>query len=169
VPTARGIAPGNGALVQAVRTATGAEPIVAGKPERALFDETIARVGGERPLMVGDRLDTDIDGAINAGIDSLVVLTGVSSLSEVAAAAKGHRPTYVSADLRGLDEEHPAVVVDGDTARCGPSTARVVDGVVGVEAGEPSSTPTLRAVVELAWSLADRSDVDVVLDGTLGS
>ena len=169
VPTARGIAPGNGSLVQAVRTATGAEPIVAGKPERALFDETIARVGGERPLMVGDRLDTDIDGAINAGIDSLVVLTGVSSLREVAAATKGHRPTYVSADLRGLDEEHPAVVVDGDTARCGPSTARVVDGVVSVEAGEPAWTTTLRAVVELAWSLADRTDVDVVLDGTLGS
>jgi len=167
VPTARGIAPGNGSLVQAVRNATGAEPIVAGKPEKALFDETIARVGGERPLMVGDRLDTDIDGAINAGIDSLVVLTGVSSLSEVAAAPKGHRPTFVSADLRGLDEEHPEVVVDGDRARCGSSSAVIENGVVAIDSGEPSSTTALRAVVELAWSVADTSDTTVVLDGTL--
>lgn len=167
VPTARGIAPGNGSLVQAVRTATGAEPIVAGKPERALLDETIARVGGTHPLMVGDRLDTDIDGAINAGIDSLVVLTGVSNLREIASAAAGHRPTYVSADLRGLDEEHPEVVVDGDRARCGSSSAVVVDDVVRVETGDPSSTTALRAVVQLAWTIADRSDVQVTLDGTL--
>jgi glycerol 3-phosphatase-2 len=167
VPTARGIAPGNGSLVQAVRTATGAEPIVAGKPERALLDETIARVGGTHPLMVGDRLDTDIDGAINAGIDSLAVLTGVSSLHEIVSAGPGHRPTYVSADLRGLDEEHSEVVIDDDRARCGSSSAVVVDGVVTIESGEPSSTSTLRAVVQLAWSVADRSDTQVTLDGTL--
>ncbi|MCD9198681.1 HAD-IIA family hydrolase [Aeromicrobium wangtongii] len=167
VPTARGIAPGNGSLVQAVRFATGAEPIVAGKPERALLDETIARVGGTHPLMVGDRLDTDIDGAINAGIDSLVVLTGVSSLREVVAAAPGHRPTYVSADLRGLDEEHPEVVVDGDRARCGSASAVVSDGVVTIDQGDRSSTTALRALVELAWTVADRSDTEVTLDGTL--
>jgi HAD superfamily hydrolase (TIGR01450 family) len=169
VPTARGIAPGNGSLVQAVRNATGAEPIVAGKPERALFDETIARVGGRNPLMVGDRLDTDIDGAINAGIDSLVVLTGVSSLQEIAAAGTGHRPTYVSADLRGLDEEHPEVVVDDDRARCGSSSAVVEDGVVRIDRGDPSSTTALRAAVALAWRAADTSDTDVALDGRLGA
>ncbi len=167
VPTARGIAPGNGSLVQAVRTATGAEPIVAGKPERALFDETIARVGGTHPLMVGDRLDTDIDGAINAGIDSLAVLTGVSSLQEIADALAGHRPTFVSADLRGLAEPHPDIEVSGDQARCGEATVTLHDGVVTAEGGQPSSTTLLRAAVGLAWHVRDRSDVRVRLDGTL--
>lgn len=167
VPTARGIAPGNGSLVQAVRTATGAEPIVAGKPERALFDETIARVGGTHPLMVGDRLDTDIDGAINAGIDSLAVLTGVSSLQEIADAPAGQRPTFVSADLRGLSERHPDVEVSDERARCGDAIVTLHDGVVTAESGSPSSTTLLRAAVGLAWHVRDRSDVRVRLDGTL--
>jgi glycerol 3-phosphatase-2 len=169
VPTARGVAPGNGSLVQAVRNATGAEPIVAGKPERALLDETIARVGGRHPLMVGDRLDTDIDGAINAGIDSLVVLTGVSTLAEIAAAAPGHRPTYVSADLRGLDEQHPVVEIDGDRARCGDAEAVLSEGTIRLERGDDRSTASLRAIVALAWATADRSGAPALLDGTLQS
>lgn len=167
VPTARGIAPGNGSLVQAVRAATGAEPVVAGKPQRALFDETIARVGGTRPLMVGDRLDTDIDGAIAAGIDSLAVLTGISTLQEIVDARPGHRPTYVSRDLRGLDEVHEPVAVHGDVAECGGSAVRLDGTTIEVTAGDPVDTATLRAVVGLAWSVADRSDTSVVLDGTL--
>ena len=169
VPTARGIAPGNGSLVQAVRNATGAEPIIAGKPERALFDETIARVGGTHPLMVGDRLDTDIDGAINAGIDSLVVLTGVSSLQEIADAGREHRPTFVSKDLRGLDEMHHDITIDDDRARCGDALVELVDGTVIVKEGDPSATSTLRAAVALAWHVRDRSDASVALDGRLGS
>lgn len=169
VPTARGIAPGNGSLVQAIRYATGAEPTIAGKPERALFDETIARMGGDRPLMIGDRLDTDIDGAINAGIDSLAVLTGVSTLAEIVDAAPGHRPTYVSADLRGLHDPHPEVVVDGRTARCAEAAVELVDRTIVLRSGEPRATSTLRAVVGLGWRLRDRSDVTVTLDGTLGA
>ncbi|MET0447003.1 MAG: HAD-IIA family hydrolase [Aeromicrobium sp.] len=167
VPTARGIAPGNGSLVQAVRNATGAEPIIAGKPQRALFDETIARVGGRHPLMVGDRLDTDIDGAINAGIDSLVVLTGVSDLREIVEASQGHRPTFVSSDLRGLDEIHAEVEVDDDGARCSDASVALVDGTITIKEGDPRATSTLRAVVGLAWHLRDRSDVQVSLDGRL--
>lgn len=169
VPTARGIAPGNGSLVQAIRYATGAEPIIAGKPERALFDETIARMGGDRPLMIGDRLDTDIDGAINAGIDSLAVLTGVSTLRDIVDALPGHRPTYVSADLRGLHETHPEVTIEGDTAQCADATVELVDGTLVRRAGEPGSTSSLRAAVGLAWQLRDRSDMSVALDGTLGA
>ena len=167
VPTARGIAPGNGSLVQAVQNATGADPIVAGKPERALLDETIARVGGTHPLMVGDRLDTDIDGAINAGIDSLAVLTGVSTVQEIADAVDGHRPTFVSADLRGLDEQHPEVELADDRASCGDASVVLADGVVTLERGEPSSTPVLRAAIGLAWHVHDRSGARVRLDGTL--
>ncbi|MEJ7635544.1 HAD hydrolase-like protein, partial [Aeromicrobium sp.] len=167
IPTTGGIAPGNGSLVQAVRNATGARPIVAGKPEKALFDETIERVGGERPLMVGDRLDTDIDGAIRAGTDSLAVLTGVSTLQEIIDAAPGHRPTFVSADLAGLNEAHAEIQIDGDRARCGESEAVVRDGLLGVGEGAGRSTDALRAAVGLAWSLRDRSGTSVTLDGTL--
>ncbi len=169
VPTARGIAPGNGSLVQAVRNATGAEPIVAGKPARALFDETIARVGGSNPLMVGDRLDTDIDGAIAAGIDSLAVLTGVSRLQDLVEASVGRRPTYVSADLRGLLEIHRPVELGQDGATCGDSSVRLDGDVVRIEAGDGRDTSTLRAAVGLAWHLRDQSDRAVTLDGTLGA
>ena len=168
-PTSRGIAPGNGSLVQAIRNATGVSPIVAGKPEKALFDETIERVGGEHPLVVGDRLDTDIDGAINAGTDSLAVLTGVSTLQEIVDAAPKHRPTFISADLAGLNETHAEIEYDADRARCGSATALVRDDVVSVEGGDPTSVDALRAVVGLAWSVRDRSNVSVTLDGTLKS
>ena len=59
---------------------------MAGKPEPPLFEETVCRVGGERPLVVGDRLDTDIEGATAVGVDSLLVMTGVTDLAVLAAA-----------------------------------------------------------------------------------
>jgi HAD superfamily hydrolase (TIGR01450 family) len=102
MPTARGIAPGNGALVGAVAAATGTWPTVAGKPEPALHRETMIRTGARRPLVVGDRLDTDIEGANRAGVDSLLVLTGVTTLEQLRDVPDLHRPTYVAQDLRGL-------------------------------------------------------------------
>ncbi|RZI89444.1 MAG: haloacid dehalogenase, partial [Microbacterium sp.] len=63
IPQARGIAPGNGTLVSAVHTAVGRLATVAGKPERPIFDEAVARFGAASPLFIGDRLDTDIAGA----------------------------------------------------------------------------------------------------------
>ena len=104
MPTARGIAPGNGALVGAVAAATGTWPTVAGKPEPALHRETMIRTGARRPLVVGDRLDTDIEGANRAGVDSLLVLTGVTRLEQLRDAPKEQQPTYVAEDLRGLLE-----------------------------------------------------------------
>jgi len=166
VPTARGVAPGNGSLVQAVRNATGATPVVAGKPERALFDETLARLQGARPLMVGDRLDTDIDGAINAGIDSLAVLTGVSTLQDVAEAQPGHRPSFVAADLSGLLVPHQEVQLGDGTARCGDAVAHLEGDRLLVE-GDPRSVPALRAAVALAWSVRDTSGTKVRLDGMM--
>ncbi|MGH6657629.1 MAG: HAD-IIA family hydrolase, partial [Actinocrinis sp.] len=102
MPTARGIAPGNGALVSAVAAATGGWPTIAGKPEPALHRETMIRTEARRPLIVGDRLDTDIEGANRAGVDSLLVFTGVTTLDQLRDAPKEHQPTYVSEDLRGL-------------------------------------------------------------------
>ncbi len=169
IPTGRGIAPGNGSLVQAIRHATGATPTVAGKPERALFDETLERMAADRPLMVGDRLDTDIDGAIGAGIDSLAVLTGVNSLSDVAALDSGRRPTFVGPDLSALVVAHPDVTIDETSASCGAATATADGESVRLSRGEPGSLEAIRAVVALAWSTADRSGRDVRVDGTLGA
>jgi ribonucleotide monophosphatase NagD (HAD superfamily) len=169
IPTARGVAPGNGSLVQAVSNATGATPTVAGKPERALFDEALGRMPAERPIMVGDRLDTDIAGAINAGIDSLAVLSGVSTLRDVATLPPDRRPTFVGPDLSALVVTHADVIVNGESATCGTATAAVEDDVVRVSQGEPGSLEAIRAVTTLAWSLRDRTGRDVGVDGTLES
>ncbi len=96
IPTAFGVAPGHGVQVEMLRRFTGVDPEVAGKPARPLLDETVRRCGGRRPLMVGDRLDTDIEGAHTADVDSLLVMTGVTGLAELVAAAPEARPTYVS-------------------------------------------------------------------------
>ena len=109
LPTDRGMLPGNGSLVAALVTATGLHPRVAGKPERPLLDTAIARVSSQRPLVVGDRLDTDIEAAVTAGIPSLMPLTGVNSAADVLTAPAARRPTHVSFDLRGLVDPTRAV------------------------------------------------------------
>ncbi|PZS38469.1 MAG: HAD family hydrolase [Pseudonocardiales bacterium] len=102
LPTERGLLPGNGAMVAALQAATDREPTVAGKPARALLDTAMERVGAQRPLVVGDRLDTDIAGARAAELDSLLVLSGVADAVELLAAPPEHRPSHVGADLRVL-------------------------------------------------------------------
>ncbi|MBB4686914.1 HAD-IIA family hydrolase [Amycolatopsis jiangsuensis] len=104
LPTPYGRAPGNGALVALVQTATSVSPHVVGKPQAALFDLARDRLGTERPdtLVCGDLLDTDIKGANASGLDSLFVLTGASRLRDLAFAERPARPTYVAADLSGL-------------------------------------------------------------------
>ncbi|MET3963753.1 glycerol 3-phosphatase-2 [Marmoricola sp. OAE513] len=105
VPTPRGAGPGNGTLVRLVAEYADRSPVVAGKPQPPLFRETLARVGGKAPLVVGDRIDTDIEGAIAVGWDSLLVMTGVTTLADVAALEPALRPTYVAADLTALTRE----------------------------------------------------------------
>lgn len=107
IPRAAGLAPGNGTLVSAVTEATGLEPPVAGKPAADMMRIAAQRLSAARPLAVGDRLDTDIQGARAAGIDSLLVLTGVSSVRDLLDAEPIDRPTYVARDLRGLQEALP--------------------------------------------------------------
>jgi glycerol 3-phosphatase-2 len=103
IPTDRGELPGNGALVALVAAATGRRPDAsAGKPERALYDEAVRRSAARHPLVVGDRLDTDIAGANRAGYDSLLVLTGVADQAALDAAPDGQLPTYAAPDLAGL-------------------------------------------------------------------
>jgi HAD superfamily hydrolase (TIGR01450 family) len=105
LPTDRGVAPGNGSLVAAVERAVGHPPhLVAGKPAPPLYLLCAERLGVDtaRVLAVGDRLDTDIEGAVAAGADSLLVLTGVDDLRACLEAPANRRPTWVSPDLRGL-------------------------------------------------------------------
>src|SRR5207244_3342722 len=73
-PAPDGLWPGAGALLAAVTTTTGADPTVVGKPARPLFDAAVELTGAERPLMIGDRLDTDVSGAAALGWDALLVL-----------------------------------------------------------------------------------------------
>lgn len=124
-PTEEGLAPGHGVLVATISGFAGVDPLVAGKPSPPLLEETIRRVGGRRPLMVGDRLDTDIEGARAVGIPSLLVLTGVSGLVEVAAASPHQRPDYIAPDLSGLFEVHRVPQPSGDTVRLGGWEAQV--------------------------------------------
>jgi glycerol 3-phosphatase-2 len=156
IPTKYGTAPGHGVLVETLRRFSGVEPVVAGKPARPLLDETVRRCGGERPLMVGDRLDTDIEGAHTAGVDSLLVLTGVTGLPELVAARPELRPTYVSADLSGLAKPHPAPEVSGDEVALGGWTARITGGELAVDgAGEVDDW--WRVVAVAAWRHLDAS------------
>ncbi|MFE0653886.1 HAD hydrolase-like protein [Streptomyces sp. NPDC059534] len=166
IPGARGIGPGNGAAVEVVRIATGgrAEPKVAGKPLPPMHRETVLRTGAERPLVVGDRLDTDIEGAFNGGVDSLLVLTGVTDVAQLLAAVPEHRPTYVAADLRGLLVGQPEVVVDADGGfGCGAWRASVSAGELVLEeaaaeasvSGGADPMDAVRALCGAAWSAAD--------------
>ncbi|RNL80404.1 HAD-IIA family hydrolase [Nocardioides marmorisolisilvae] len=102
VPTRHGPGPGNGTLVRLVAEYADRSPVAAGKPAKPLYEESLARVGGEHPLVVGDRLDTDIDGALAVGWDSLLVMTGVTGLTELASLEAARRPTYLGADLSAL-------------------------------------------------------------------
>ncbi|MEU3416374.1 MULTISPECIES: HAD-IIA family hydrolase [unclassified Streptomyces] len=162
IPGGRGIAPGNGAAVEVVRIATGAEPQVAGKPLPPMHRETIIRTGAERPLVVGDRLDTDIEGAFNGGVDSLLVLTGVTDGAQLLAAPPHHRPTYVDADLRGLLTGQPEVTGDGAGFRCGGWTATAGDGRLELT-GDGETADGLRALCAAAWTAA--GDGSCTLDG----
>lgn len=116
LPTDRGLLPGNGSMVAALVAATGLRPRVAGKPARPLLDAAVRLVGSEKPLVVGDRLDTDIACAVAAGAPSLLVFTGVSTTADLLAAAPEERPTYVAFDLRGLVEEDHAARIPNASA-----------------------------------------------------
>ncbi|MCW2758489.1 MAG: family hydrolase [Nocardioidaceae bacterium] len=162
IPTPHGIGPGNGTLVRLIAEYAGREPQVAGKPSPPLLEETLHRVAGERPLMVGDRLDTDIAGGVAVGWDTLLVLTGVTGLAELVAAEPGERPTYVAVDLAGLMEAHVAPVLDDDgTVRAGGWSATVADGSLSLT-GTGEASDWWRAVAVAAWRHHD--DTGQVVD-----
>ncbi|PZE71589.1 haloacid dehalogenase [Curtobacterium sp. MCBD17_019] len=156
IPVERGIAPGNGTLVAAVHNAVGRMPVVAGKPERAIFETAVERFGGTQRLFIGDRLDTDIKGANDAGIPSVLVLTGIDQAKQVLAADERSRPTWVLGDLRGLAEPYPVThrETDRDGARIvrvGGARVRMQAHVVRVEERGDDSLDLLRAGATAIW------------------
>lgn len=159
IPTARGLAPGNGSLVGAVRQAVKIDPIVVGKPQTALYELSASVLHGEltEVLALGDRLDTDIEGANKAGIDSLFVLTGVNNVADVVMSPELLRPRYIASDLRSLMTPYaePTVNSDGKTATARCADAEVIVGTKGVEslAGDPESA--MRTFVSAAWMAQD--------------
>lgn len=150
LPTERGLVLGNGSMVAAVRCATGSEPVVAGKPAAPLLEDAIRRGSAQRPLVVGDRLDTDIEGANAVGSDSLLVLTGVSTVDDLLRAPVAQRPTYVAASLSCLDS--PA-----EDLRVGPRGAWTVrvdgdDLHLGSTGAGDDAMDALRGVLDIAWA-----------------
>ncbi|HEU5421560.1 MAG TPA: HAD-IIA family hydrolase [Streptosporangiaceae bacterium] len=154
MPSPRGLQPGNGSLIALLATATGQRPEVAGKPEPPLHAEAVQRTGAARPLVVGDRLDTDIEGAVRAGTDSLLVLTGVTGPAEALLAPPGQRPAYLAAGLSGLLSAHPGVTAEaGGGFSCGGWTARreADSGKLSLS-GSGDPLDGLRALCGAAWS-----------------
>ncbi|MHB1489648.1 putative hydrolase YutF [mine drainage metagenome] len=164
LPTARGFAPGNGALVGAVQAATGIVPDSAGKPAPTMYQLAIDRVGAHAPLVVGDRLDTDLAGARAGNFPGLHVLTGVSSARDDILAVPAERPHFIGADLRSLLVPHEAPERDGDGWwRCGGAAARVVDGALQLHPASQSEgggivearVDLVRAACGAAWAAVD--------------
>jgi glycerol 3-phosphatase-2 len=159
IPSPRGVLPGNGALVGVVSTVTGEAPMVTGKPDPAMHAECVRRTGATRPLVVGDRLDTDIEGARRAGAVSLLVFTGVTDPAALLAARPDHRPDLIAPDASGLLAVHPPVTAGDRSWRCGAWTvgAGEAPGVLvlrrdGAGRLDDDGLDGLRALCVAAWA-----------------
>lgn len=161
-PLPDGPAPGNGAFVQAVADASGCAPVTMGKPEPGMFQQSARARGARRPLVVGDRLDTDIEGGVRAGYSTLLVMTGVTDPRDLLRAPIQHRPSYIAADLRGLSHHHRAPALQADGWACGAFVAaRTADcvevrsagsGQRGSDGAASDGLDALRAACAAAWT-----------------
>ena len=161
VPSPRGPLPGNGSTVAALRHATGVTPVATGKPDPTMHRESVERSGAQRPIVVGDRLDTDIEGANAVGCPSLLVLTGVTGPRDLLEATEKLRPSYLGRDLSALLDAHRAPVAAADGYELGGWRA-VSDGasitlhgtsdVAGDVAAAPDGLDPLRVLCATAWA-----------------
>ncbi|MHB8186339.1 MAG: HAD-IIA family hydrolase [Dermatophilaceae bacterium] len=161
LPTDRGLAPGNGALVAAVRSAVGVDPVTVGKPNPPLYELSASVLGTDigRTLAIGDRLDTDIAGATAVGMDSLFVFGGVHGWADLAGAEPAARPRYVATDLRSLHRVYAETAQDGaDASRwmCGEAWARVSAAGELVVAQGGAVNERVRAALRAVWDARDR-------------
>ena len=174
LPTDRGVAPGNGALVDAVRQAVDVDPVVVGKPHTPLYELSVSVLGTglDRTLAIGDRLDTDIRGAVAAGMRSLFVFGGVHGWADVAGAEPDARPQYVATDLRSLHAAYAEPVQDlRDPSRwvCGQATAWVspLGELVVSQAG--ALNERVRVALAAVWQASDLRGGPVDPRGGAGS
>jgi len=149
-PTEHGLVPGAGAAVQAVRNTVDHDPEVIGKPFRPLMDEALRRSGAQRPLFVGDRIDTDIMGAHAVGIDSFLVFTGAHGVRDLCLAPADGRPTAIGWNVLSLFEPARTATVDAGGATCGAIRVRVDEGEAALE----GDVTTREAQLDAAWALA---------------
>ena len=163
-PTDRGLVPGNGAAVAAVQMAVQSQPEVAGKPYRPLLDDTVERLGAHHPLFVGDRLDTDVAGAVNAGLDSMLVLSGSHRAEQLISAIPGERPTFVGDDLRALLRPPLALSQSDSEFHCGSATASAISGKLMIQGNESTKIEVIWAAAHAAWWAADHGLVIDVRD-----
>ena len=120
IPTPTGVGPGNGTMVTALGTTVNRTPtLVAGKPQIPLMQQSIDRTSAKRPLVIGDRLDTDIHGANNVGIDSLLVLSGVTTIKDILAAPIEQRPTYLAWDASAVLSAQSGTETNEQVTTCG--------------------------------------------------
>lgn len=152
LPQEKGLAPGNGTLVSAVHTATGILPPVAGKPEPAIYHSAVQRTQAQRPLFIGDRIDTDITGANRAGMDSVLVLTGVSTRKEVLGIKPEGRPTYIVESTKVLLEKYPQLKQTKRGYKSGKVLVELLGNKVRVVDGEPKSIDALRAACAVIYN-----------------
>jgi glycerol 3-phosphatase-2 len=165
-PTASGIAPGNGSLVDAVRNAVGRDPDgVGGKPDRAMMKRTIAAVPGEHPLLVGDRYDTDIAAGIAVGIPTMLVLSGVTQSAEVWSSSL--RADYLCESVQGLVLKYSESKISGDDYVCGEARATFVAEDHCVRTAGGTRLERLRAADSLKWDMVRRVGLDAFTQGRI--
>lgn len=160
-PTDRGLVPGNGAAVAAVRTAVDVDPQIAGKPSRPLIDEALLRTKAKRAIFVGDRLDTDIEGAVTVGLDSLLVFSGSHGPRELVTAGPHERPTQIGWNLAELLQPRRVVQLTDDSATCNDLTISAVAGACQLSRVPHTQAEILDGVLALAqlcWRSADRGE-----------
>ncbi|HLY33895.1 MAG TPA: HAD hydrolase-like protein, partial [Jatrophihabitantaceae bacterium] len=176
--------PGNGSMVAALRHATGAVPVATGKPDPAMHRESVRRSGARNPVVVGDRLDTDIEGANAVGCASLLVLSGVTHPVDLLSAPPRQRPTFVARDLGGLLYRHRTPVRVAGGFECGgwavhPESDALHLGALPNNTAIDSSgvhgddgLDALRALCACAWD-TDRTlagaDIRCIGDGALAA
>lgn len=157
-PTEHGPLPGHGMLVGLIADFARVTPQVAGKPERPLLDATVSRTQGTSPLMVGDRLDTDILGGRNAGVATLLVLTGVSGIEELARATPELRPDHICPTLAEAFAPQPVPVPGFEGWELGGWTAVVSDGALRVS-GRGTDADWWRVAATACWDHLDATGV----------
>lgn len=163
LPADTGLVPGNGALVRVVGAGTAARPVLAGKPEPLVYSEAVRRSRAERPIAVGDRLDSDIAGARRAGLPSLLVLSGVTAVADLLRAPEQHRPTFVGWDVTALVAPPlrllPRTEVTGTGFEGGDGwSAELIGETLRLRCGRApaDADEALRLACLATWSLADR-------------